>query len=157
DLARLPRIRAGAYPVANDVPTQLRAVKRGHRNDVLFRSLLRHAKACDEPEALYDVAATLNADFEPALSSAEVEKTVVAAWKYEIEGRNWVGKERRVYMLKSEWEALAAQRNGSDGVLLFLKLRMAHWGRDQFAISAKAMANAQTIPGWGVKRYRAAI
>lgn len=157
DLARLPSIRAGAYPSAEVAPTQLRAVRQGHRNNVLFRSLLRHAKCCDDIETLFDVAATLNADFEPPLSSTEVAKTVVSVWEYESKGRNWVGREQRVYALKSECEALAAHQNGGDGVLLLLKLRMAHWGHDQFAISPKAMAEAQTIPGWGVKRYRAAI
>src|SRR5262249_48515441 len=62
DLARLPRIRAEAYPVAHTPPTRLQAIEQGHRNGILFRSLLRHAKASDDIETLYDVAATLNSD-----------------------------------------------------------------------------------------------
>jgi bifunctional DNA primase/polymerase-like protein/primase-like protein len=156
DLQRLPPIRPGALRTALGA-RPLRAVREGHRNNMLFSSLLRHAHACDSIEALYDVGETINADFVPPLESREVAKTIASAWAYEIEGRNWVGKEQRVWLRKSELEALAAHRNGGDGALLFLKLRMTHWCRDQFAVSAKAMTDTETIPAWGVKRYRAAL
>ena len=158
DLPHLPRMPAGALDSnRSSAPTRLRAVKEGHRNNVLFCLLLRHAKACDSVEDLFDVAETINADFAPPLSSREVAKTVGSSWLYEIEGRNWVGKEQRTYILKSEWEALAAHPNGGDALLLLSKLRMAHWGHDQFAASPKAMAEAEVIPAWGIKRYRAAL
>jgi hypothetical protein len=172
ELKRLPAIFPGTRPqdraqgqgsahpasVPSNPPIRLRAVKEGYRNDVLFCSLLRHAKGSDDNiEALLDTAETINADFDPPLSADEVAKTVVSAWKYETTDSNWVGREQRVYTLRSEWIALAAQRDGGDGHLLFSRLRMAHWGHSEFAVSPKAMAREQTIPGWGPKRYRAAL
>jgi hypothetical protein len=157
DLARLPRIRPGAYLVTDVAPARLQAVKQGHRNDVLFRSLLRHAKGCDDIEALYDIAETLNSDFLPPLPTAEIAKTVLSAWEYEATCRNWVRHESRVVTLKSEWEKLRQHRDGSDALLLLEGLRFAHWNHETFAVSAKAMWLAQFVPGWGHQRYRKAI
>jgi hypothetical protein len=162
DIPRLPLIPAEAFSQTAgadaDTPTPLRAVKKGYRNDVLFTSLLRHAKGCNDIEALLDKAHTINTHFNPPLDALEVLKCTASAWGYEIEGRNWVGKEARVYVLKSELNALAAHKNGGDGLLLLSKLRIAHWGHNAaFPVSAKAMATARSIPEWDPKRYRRAI
>jgi hypothetical protein len=162
DLTRLPTIHAhalvrnldyrhGSIRHAGGVPMPLRAVKQGYRNNVLFCSLLRRVKACDDTDALFDTAQTLNTDFDPPLEASEVAKVALSVWRIETEGRNWVGKEQRVYTLKSELEALAAHPNGGDGLLLLSKLRMTHWAHIKFAISPKAMAKAQVFPGWGIK------
>jgi len=158
DIRHLPPIRSGALSgVSISAPMRSRAVKEGDRNDTLFCQLLRHEKACDNPEALLDVANWINSNFEPPLDSAEVAKVVASVWRIRIEGRNWVGEEQRVYTFKSELEAFAAHPNGGDGHLLFSKLRMSHWGHDRFPVSCKAMALQQVFPGWGVKRYRVAL
>jgi hypothetical protein len=161
DLGHLPTIRAGALPSGSKSASRaapLRAVKEGYRNDHLLLWLMRHAPHCDDRDALLEVARTINANsFDPPLSEEEIEKTVASVWRYQSTNSNWLGKEQRVYTLRSEWEAFAAHPNGSYGYLLFSKLRMAHWGHNEFPVSAKAMAQAGTIPGWGVRRYRAAL
>jgi hypothetical protein len=169
DLKRLPTMHPGALirhpydPQARDgstphpadiVPAPLRAVKEGYRNNVLFCSLLRQAKGCDEIGALLDAAETINADFDPPLPATEVAKTAVSAWGYQTTGRNWVGKEQRVYTLVSELDEFASC---PDALVFLLKLRAAHWNRPEFAVSPKAMAREQFIPGWtDPKRYRRA-
>src|SRR5205807_1663832 len=91
------------------------------------------------------------------LEDGELAKVAASAWKYEVEGKNFVGKEQRVFVTKSELEAYGAHKNGGDGLLLFLELRrLGHEDRSEFAISPKAMEAAQIIPGWGVRRYGAA-
>src|SRR2546421_5783006 len=73
DVSQLPRIRAGALSgLLKDVARPLRGVKQGQRNDVLFHQLLRHVKGCDDIDNLLDVAQTINADFNPPLSAAEL-------------------------------------------------------------------------------------
>ena len=100
DFASLPFARVPKYAMrmanrVGDTPTPLRALKQDHRNDQLFRVLLRHTKACDGYDPLFDVAITLNADmFDPPLDTAEIAKIVASAWQYEVDGRNWVGRAR---------------------------------------------------------------
>lgn len=149
NVPHLPPIRAGALSgFSQKLPRPLPAVKQGHRNDALFSQLLRHVKCCDDIDALVDVAQTVNATFNPPLSAAEVEKTVSSVWQYESTGRNWVGKERRVHIFKSEFDAIIAHKNGADGLVLFQHLQFAHFDESPFAISPKAMALQQSIPGW---------
>jgi hypothetical protein len=158
DLDRLPVVRPGSLsgprPV-NDGPTSVRAIKKGYRNNTLFRALLKHARFCDDFRTLFDVAETINTDaFEPPLPAAEVAKTVASVWAYQVSGRNRVAKEPSVEITLSEWERLAAHENGADGMLLLPKLRFVHWDNERFAASPKAMYEAQVIPGWGHNRYR---
>lgn len=68
------------------------------------------------------------------------------------EGRLWAkGAEPRVVVPKTVIDTLSG-----DALRLYLKLQLAHFGHDHFAISAKAMAEAQVIPVWSHQRYRAA-
>jgi hypothetical protein len=136
----------------------LQAVTEGRRNNTLFASLLRYAKSCDSYDGLFDIAMRVNSDmFGTPLDTAEVANTTASAWRTEVDGENWVGKEARVITLKSQFDRILAHPNGSDAFLLFTKLRFAHWGCAEFAVSPKAMWQGQTIPGWGHQRYRNAI
>jgi hypothetical protein len=105
---------------------------------------------------LHDVANTINEDFNPPLSQAEVAKTIESAWTYEFTGGNWVGTEAKVQLNASEIGLLITDKDGSDAALLYLKLRLANWDRHVFAVSAKAMMRDQVIPGWAHGRYRRA-
>jgi hypothetical protein len=163
DLARLPMIRPGSlkppHSENDNRATGLIAVRRGQRNDTLFRALLRQAPHCDDFGALLDCARTtaslhLDADANDPFTDAEVHKVAASAWKYELEGNNWVRSEARVYTTVSEFNALAAHSHGSDGLLLLTKLRLAHWNRSSFTISPKAMQRVRVIPGWAHGRYR---
>jgi hypothetical protein len=166
ELPRLPTIHGGALaPDCGPAPTRngatpnaagpgsmpSRAVKEGYRNNLLFCSLLRDAKGCDDFGSLLDAAERINADFDPPLTAAEVAKTVHSAWRYETSDQNWVGKEQRLFVRVSELKEFGSC---PDALLLFLNLMAAHWNRDEFAVSPKAMAREQFIPGWeGPKRY----
>jgi len=160
DLMRLPQVRPGSLPgsrTSAKQPCRLLAVKEGWRNDTLFRQLLRHARHCDDKEALQDVAQTINADFDPPLPDNEINKTVDSAWNYQVTGRNWAGTKAKVLLAAFEIDALIAQKNGPDAALLYLCVQRANWDRAIFSISPKAMARDQVIPKWAHGRYRNAL
>jgi hypothetical protein len=152
-------LRPGSLPRAIDTtkePIRLRVIEKGRRNRTLFRLLLHQAPYCDDFDALLDVAGTINDDCDPPLPDPEVVKTAASAWRYEIEGHNWAGRSARVHLSADEIANLSAHPHGSDMALLLLVLRRSHWGHSSFAASAKAMAAAEVIPGWGRSpdRYR---
>jgi hypothetical protein len=163
ELPRLPSIRPGALNRVSsheiEISDRLNAVRPGRRNDFLFRALLRSAPHCDDFEALLDCARTMAArhfvdEFHNAFTDAEIIKVATSAWSYEATGRNWVGQEARMHITASEYDALAAHRNGADALFFLTKLRFVHWDRPEFAISPKAMQGSQVIPGWAHGRYR---
>jgi hypothetical protein len=158
DLRNLPTIGSGGLDVRTPMeagqPMHLRAVREGQRNRLLHRLLLRHARHCDSIDDLQDVADTINQDFAPPLNSAEVQKTVRSAWRYEQEDNNWVGREARALVTASEYQFLAAHRHGADALLLLVKLQLSNWARAEFSVAPKAMAQAKVIPRWGPQRYR---
>jgi len=158
DLECLPTIRAGALPRRmyqdTESPTPLRAVKKGHRNGTLFRTLLRHALHCDTRDALQDVAETINGCCEPPLSPEEVEKTVASAWHHEQTDQNWVGREARTVFTAAELKVVKQHPHGADALLLLMALRLSHGARDGFCVVPKAMARDKVLPRWGKQRYR---
>ena len=158
DLAHLQPIKPGALAPGSAEPVRLRAVGEGRRNSTLFRALLKHAPACDDFDALLDVAQTINEDCTPPLPGAEVEKTARSAWKYQRERRNWAGHEARAVTTAAEIAALDTHTNCVDALYLMTKLKMAHGARAQpFAASPPAMARAGIAPGWAHERYRYAL
>jgi hypothetical protein len=124
----------------------------------LFAHLLRHVRSCDDLNALLDVALTYNADFDEPLSDDEVVKTAQSAWRYQEEGRNWVGGRSHIGTDAVEMDALKQHSFGGEALLLLLHLRLAHWKHPTFAVSPKAMAAASVISWWGKSpaRYRRA-
>jgi hypothetical protein len=164
DLTRLPRIRPGSLPDKTVRPKT--ATERsgsplahiGERNCQLFRMLLRQAPACDDFDAILDVATGLNEAFEPPLSDAEVKKTAASAWHYQETGRNFIARQgQRVFITAGELTTLASATRGADAALLLLTLRTRHFGRPVFAISPKAMVRDRLIANWASEKYRAAI
>ena len=135
-------------------PNSKSFARRGERNDRLFRSLLQHAPACDDIDALHDVARGLNYDFEPPLSDGEVKKTAASAWGYEISGRNFAGRGQHVFTKINEIEEFRYARYGSDACLLLLLLRARHFDTSTFALAPTAMAATDVIGGWSHHRYR---
>jgi len=135
-----------------EAPTPLHTVERGGRNDILFKNLLKEARRCDTEDDLIDVARTINNDFPDPLPESEVVKTARSAWDYEVQGENWSGREPRVPITRSVYDVL---KSDSDALNLFICLQLNHSARKQpFAVSPKAMREADIIPGWGVDRYR---
>ena len=172
DLPNLPTIRAGSLPTKNTASDKgradsadverLRTVKKGQRNDMLFRLALRDAKHCDDEAALLDVMLTKVGDHfedhpDDPFTDAEIRKAVASAWSYEDRGTNWAGTEAKVYVTASEANLLAGIKSGGDALLLLTILRLANWSRNRFPASPKAMAEAQMVTGWGHQRYRDAL
>src|SRR5262249_14684063 len=91
-------------PVMQNVPVEawdnsrlVAEVKQGQRNSKLFRDCLEAARHCDDFDALCDVARTRNREFLPPLEDEKVMRTTASAWKYETEGRNYIGGMRAVF------------------------------------------------------------
>ena len=135
----------------------------GERGIGLNKLLCREAAFCETFDELLDVAQTLNANFYPPLSDAEVIKRARQVWKAvengNIEpwlGRASVGKTRAEEIHK----LLSSGRQGSDAFTLLMFLRTQHGARcsrgKTFAIAAKDMHQAQSLPGWCSKRITAA-
>jgi hypothetical protein len=135
-------------------------VEEGHRNQHLFRALLRRARGCETLGELENIAAVLNErDYSPPLPWAEVVTVTRSAWGYEEQGCNWVGGQRRVGIVEADFAALADEPHAWT---LFCKLHFEHRKehrklRDRFAISPKAMAQSKVLPGWTMHGYRKAI
>lgn len=156
DLDRLPRLnpeglRAGTRTGASVLSA--RAVERGRRNDTLFRHALRLVKTCATFEALFGALLdirdrTFADDPDDPFTDSEVRKTARRAWKMEAEGDNWVGTKGTFQMARADFDVLVGN---TDALALGMHLRFQHGSRmgpDAFALSAKAMANAETLPGW---------
>ena len=75
---------------------------------------------------------------------------VASAWRYQQEGRNFVGRGRAVVTPHAEVVLLAATDPNAFALLAIL--RSHHWGRSEFAI-AKAMLSSL---GWTLRRFYAA-
>jgi hypothetical protein len=98
DLDRLPVMRN--VPVEPWDNSRLVAeVKQGQRNNKLFSVCLEAARHRDDFDALSDVARTRNGEFLPPLEDDEVMRTAASAWKYETQGRNYIGGMRAVFPL----------------------------------------------------------
>jgi hypothetical protein len=160
DIAGLPTLRPGSLPAVWNAVESAAPPERipiGRRNNTLFQRLLRHAPGCDTFDDLLDVAKWQNESCDPQLSDVEVTKTAASVWRIQREGRNFVGRGRRVFVTEAEWTALAARPRGADALMLLTGLRTHNYDRTDFAASPKGMANGKLIAGWAHDRYRGAL
>jgi hypothetical protein len=152
---------AAAYDAAGRgrAPRSGAHIPRGQRNNDLFRELLKHSPHCDDRDALLDVARTRNAfAYEAPLPDAEVVRTAHSVWRYEREGRNWVGRAPRTIIGREELLVFAGHKNGGDALLLWAYLEGQHAQRaEPLVLDREAMAEANLLPGWSAWRYRQAI
>jgi hypothetical protein len=161
DLCRLPNIKPSALAPPHS-STNLQAVRKGNRDNSLFRACLEQAPHCDTVEALLDVAQTLNATYLPPMKNSVVVAKAEGAWQYQIEGRNWLGQGAHIPVAERMTYRLMAsdKRHGPDALVLYVKLRAKHAARDKrgkcFAVVAKAMARDKVLP-WSDKRIYCAI
>jgi hypothetical protein len=155
DLRRLKRLK----------PDSLRegpAIKEGRRNTTLLRYLLAEAPSCDDVNGLLDVAHTWNSTYVPPLPDAEVDKTGRQAWKYQVEGHNWLGRGAYLQIAERTFDRLLAydRKRGPDALALYHKLQAKNAARDRrretFAVAARAMARDKVLP-WTEKRIRQAL
>lgn len=159
DLDRLPTIIANSLPRHRAQPSAGKpaagaVVGEGRRNDTLWRKLMHEARTCETSAELEARALILNeAICSPPLDHAEVLGAVRSAWRYQIEGRNWVGEEPRVSVKPSEIPLL---HGNADAVMVLCLLRSYQGQRDKFAISVKALARSEWLPRWSPNRIRKA-
>ena len=108
DFERLPTILSGSLPDDAYEKPKLKLstpidsdpggsgreqhVQAGRRNKWLFQRALRLARECDAFDELIDVLRVENENCDPPLPPARVITTARSAWKFEQEGRNWVGQ-----------------------------------------------------------------
>ena len=157
DVARLPTIKPGSLPApATAQQGRPDRIQDGVRHDELFRRGLREVKACDTFEDLVDRLGWINKSCDPPLPEADVLKTANSAWKCEQEGRNYVGRGKLLITPDAMFKALISLPRGVDALALHLLLRSTHNADAQFALSPKAMARDQTLPGWSHVRVRKA-
>ena len=129
-------------------------IPEGQRDNALFHHCLRQAQACDDYETLLDVAQTFNQDCEPPLPARQVKKTARSAWRYVIDGNNWVGTRGITQIDNDTRDDLQTYPNA---FVLFDQLKSSHEGRHpQFAIAAQAMARDGVLAGWSEKRINKA-
>lgn len=141
DLARLTKLR--------NLPLEQpeRKVAVGTRNRELWRECMKQAPHCDDFPALLDKAqAIADNDFEAPMSEREIAKIAASAWKYQTEGRNWVGHGNGKNTLK----ALATADFDAYG--LFSALRTFNGHRSEFIV-AEAFGEKLGLPR---KRFLAA-
>jgi hypothetical protein len=147
-LAALPPIR---LPPSLQHAVDQRHPAKGERNNTLFRSALFGAHACRSVEELAAFCAELNDNCSPPLPEHEVSQIATNAWRYQVEGRNWVGQRARTITTADEFERLDYN---ADAQMLLTEIRLAHGGRQgPFAMAAKAHAPKLR---WSPARYRAA-
>lgn len=115
----------------------------------LFRSLIADALECETVDELRDIARSRNTD---NLEPDRLERVVKGLWTKRLDGELWNDGIARVVIPRPDIKRLG---NDSDALLLLMNLQADRGGnQQQFAISAKAMARAQVIPGWKPERYR---
>jgi len=112
---------------------------------------------------LIDCAETAADDyFAEPMSQAEIEKTARSAWRYECEGKNWIGQEARSQITRKAYENItaASARHGSDAFVLLILLQYEHTVRckrgETFCLNYEAMAKGGCIKHWSEYRYRSA-
>jgi len=111
DLDRLPTMRQST---SGDPQ---RRVKKGERNQALFDHCHRHARYCDDFDALLDVARTFNMDCEPPMTEIEVFKTARSVWEWRQNKRGQHG----TFVSVDEVDELLA--TGADALALWTFLR----------------------------------
>jgi Bifunctional DNA primase/polymerase, N-terminal/Primase C terminal 1 (PriCT-1) len=83
---------------STEVPADWGSMRQGNgRNSALFRLCLKAARHCDGLEQLLDYARTKNDQFGEPMEDQRVIRAANSAWKYESEGRNYIGGQRAVF------------------------------------------------------------
>ena len=145
-----------------------REMRDGSRKLWLNDLLCSHAMHCDTEVELLDVARTANQNLGSRgvamLDDAIVVKRTAAVWKDAVAGKleAWRGKSGNARARGSEIDELCrlSRNNGPDAFMLLMRLRIEHSARcrrgETFAITPKAMARDNVVPGWTRERYQKA-
>jgi hypothetical protein len=167
-LPELPRFNAEALgQVAEERPqSPAGRVGVGGRSKWLLSACLQRAPHCDDLNALLDVARTISDDHleksaAAQFTDAEIVKAATQAWKYQQEGRNWVGQKATQMYTADLPKFFGPLPHGMDALGLYLLLSTEHAARlargDLFRLVIPAMVEQGTIPGWTADRFRNAM
>ncbi len=147
DLDRLPAIRSDALDASCHRAAE--AVREGERNRSLFMWCMPEARHCDDVDQLIDAAQTWASAMPDPLSIREIEVTARKAWKYQVDGRNFVGIRRPQVTQRDR--TLDDLRNAPDAYWLLDHFRRFHNSKQSFAIAPAAMSKAGNPP-WDRRR-----
>lgn len=147
EIANLPPIRPDA--LSKGFTRAAEVVQRGQRNDSLFRYCMAQARHCDDVEGLVDVAVTWASAFPEPLTSTEAEACARSAWRYESEGRNYLGL--RKPQLNAQDKIMDDLIDQPEAYALYLMFQRWHGHRSHFAIAPRAMSAAGSPP-WHFSR-----
>lgn len=128
--------------------------RHGLRNTETFSAAMRFASISDSLDDLLRTMHHWNAsNCEPPLDEREVTNTTRSAWRYQVEGRNFLGI-GGISLSRDELHDLG----DADAAFLWLHLQFAHAARDEaFALVIPRMVEEASIPGLGVHRLRQAV
>jgi hypothetical protein len=156
DLADLTPIarRPDTVNCASSTPTLANPIGEGRRNETLWRHLMSIAPAVQALEDLtagaFEYAdAALDRGAGSSLTDAEILKTAASAWRYHMEGRNFIAGDRGFFTPAVYFERIEGH---PDAVALLATLRKANGARTEFTL---ANAIHRRI-GYTRPRFRAA-
>ena len=161
DLPNLPIYQPGTK--ANPRPQRAeegtaprRLVEDGSRGNHLFHRALELVRDCETcGELVMKLLVVNEAECDPPMDWAAVERAAASAWKTQAEGRNMVGRGRYVTTPEARFNLLVDKPYA---FALDTQMRLNHERlRPRFWASPKGMATGAVMPGWTDKRYRAAI
>ncbi|WP_237213333.1 bifunctional DNA primase/polymerase [Falsiroseomonas oryziterrae] len=141
--------------VCSPIDEIIKIIAKGERNIRLFRLALRDAPSAGSAEELGAILQERNkTQCRPPLRHKEVLRIARSAWRYQEEGRNWVGSAGVAQLPRAEFKALRSP----EALWLLATLRFAHGSRQgTFAISPKAMARADAARGLGAATIRDSV
>ncbi|SFB82544.1 bifunctional DNA primase/polymerase [Tropicimonas isoalkanivorans] len=151
NLNDLPTIRAGA--LEDGYTRAAEGVQDGERNNALWRHCMTQARFCDDVEALIDVAASWAGSFPDPLGLVEVERCARSAWRYECEGRNYLGL--RKPQITAEDGYMDDLIDQPEALVLYQMFKRWHSKRPNFAIAPTAMSEAGSPPWHRTRIIRA--
>lgn len=151
ELERLQPMRAEALAGRSFKPTH--RVCTGERNTQLWRWCMAEARNCDDVEALIDAAESWTSCFDEPLPLKEIRAAAKSAWRYEVSGRNFIGRKNPQVVRSDEW--MDQLSDAPDGFYLLSMFRRFHSNRGEFVIAPAAMSKAGAPP-WHVSRIRRA-
>jgi hypothetical protein len=98
DLDSLPTLNDAPSILPTEFAGGLGDMREGSgRNNKLFRLCLHGARLSDHFDQLLDYAVTKNNQFGQPMEDKEVMRAASSAWRYETEGRNYIGGMRAVF------------------------------------------------------------
>lgn len=139
---------------AAHAPSGTAEVRKGRRNDALFRHCMVEAPTCSNLDEVLKVAQTFNTRCDTPLPATEVVKTAGSAWKIQQEGRNFIGSGRVLVIPRKHVDDVMMQE--PDAFLLLVLLSKEHLGRRDHFFVGNEMATIMPKGGWRRQRFAAA-